>query len=188
MLILAAMLVPACSESREARRPVAVFCGSASKPAMEECAERFKAKSGIQVDIQFGGSGHMLSRLKMSGRGDLYIPGSPDYMIKAKELGVVEAETVQILAYLVPTILVQKNNPSNIHSLSDLSRAGISIGIGNPKAVCIGLYGVEILDKAGLLEKTTKNIAVHTESCSKTAAVLCLKKVDAILGWRVFGQ
>lgn len=165
-----------------------VFCGAASKPAMEECAAVFEKKTGIRVDLQFGGSGSMLSKLKMSKRGDLFIPGSPDYMLKAQREGIVNSEKVRILAYLVPSILVQKGNPEGLQSLEDLGRPEIRVGIGNPEAVCVGLYAVEVLEKSGLLEKVGENVVVHAESCSKTAALVAMKKVDAILGWRVFAK
>ncbi len=174
-----------CTTREDTSPPVTVLCGAASKPAMEECAAAFERETSIGVDVQFGGSGHMLSQLQMGGRGDLYIPGSPDYMRMARRAGVVH-DSVTILAYLVPAILVQNDNPRNIRSLADLQKEGIAVGSGNPTAVCAGLYAVELLENAGLLDNVSKNVVVHTESCSKTAAVVSLKKVDAVLGWRVF--
>lgn len=165
-----------------------VFCGAASKPAMEECGAAFEQKTGVRVDLQFGGSGTMLSKLKMSNRGDVFIPGSPDYMLKAQREGIVDPGQVKILAYLVPSILVQKGNPKDVQTLEDLGRPGLTVGIGNPQAVCVGLYAVEVLEKAGLLDEVAKNVVVHAESCSKTAALVAMKKVDAILGWRVFSK
>jgi molybdate transport system substrate-binding protein len=165
-----------------------VFCGAASKPAMEECAAVFEKESGVEVHLHFGGSGEMLSQLKLSKRGDLFIPGSPDYMQKALRDGVVDPEKVEILAYLVPSILVQKGNPKGIRSLEDLGGEGIKVGIGNPEAVCVGLYAVEVLEASGLVDKVGRNVVVHAESCSKTAALVAMKKVDAVFGWRVFSR
>jgi molybdate transport system substrate-binding protein len=167
---------------------ITVFCGSASKPAMEEAAVAFEQKTGIRVFINFGGSGTMLSQMKVSQSGDLYIPGSPDYMQIAIADDVVDPDTVCIVSYLVPAILVQAGNPENIHKLSDLAREGIEIGIGNPEAVCVGLYAYEIFEYNGLLEEIEPNIVTHAESCSKTATLVALKSVDAILGWRVFSE
>jgi len=167
---------------------ITVFAGSASKPALEEAAKSFEEDTGIKVSLTFGGSGTMLSQLKIAREGDLYIPGSPDYMLLAEEEGVVYADTVEILAYLVPAILVQKGNPENIQALADLTRPGLEVGVGAPETVCAGLYAYEILEYNGLLDeiKQAGTIVVHAESCSKTAALISLKSVDAILGWRVF--
>ena len=171
-----------------AQKRIAAFCGSASKPAMEEAAAAFEEKTGIRVDLHFSGSGTMLSQMKMSRRGDLYIPGSPDYMARAEREGIVDPETVKIIAYLVIAIDVQHGNSKEIRTLSDLARPGIRVGIGNPEAVCVGLYAVEVLERSGLLKDVQKNIVTHAPSCSGTASLLAMKKVDAIIGWRVFSK
>ncbi len=171
-----------------AEKRIAAFCGSASKPAMEEAARVFEEKTGIKVDLHFSGSGTMLSQMKISHRGDLYIPGTPDYMVKAKREGVVDPDTVRIIAYLVVAIDVQHGNPMNIQGLSDLARPGVRVGIGNPEAVCVGLYAIEVLERNGLLAQVQRNIVTHAPSCSATASLLAIKKVDAIIGWRVFSK
>lgn len=171
-----------------AQKTIIGFCGSASKPATEEAAGVFQKKTGIAVELHFSGSGTMLSQMKLSRRGDVYMPGSPDYMTKAVLDGVVDRGTVKIIAYLVPVIDVQKGNPKNILTLSDLARPGVTVGIGNPNAVCVGLYAVEILERKGILREVEKNIVTHAPSCSATAALLVLKKIDAVIGWRVFSE
>jgi len=165
---------------------ITAFCGSASKPAMEEAALAFEGETGIKVYLNFSGSGTMLSQMKVSQSGDLYIPGSPDYMVMAENDGVADPDTVRIIAYLVPAILVQEGNPKNIQKLADLARPDIEVGIGNPEAVCVGLYAHEILEYNNLLAEVEPNIVTHAESCSRTATLVALKTVDAILGWRVF--
>ncbi len=169
-------------------RRIAAFCGAASKPPMEEATRVFEKKTRIKVDLLFGGSGTILFQMKLSRRGDLYIPGSPDYMVRAEREGVVNPKTVKIITYLVPAILVQKGNPKKIRALSDLAKPGIKVGIGNPEAVCVGLYAVEILGKKGLLKGVEKNIITHAPSCDATASLLVMKKVDAIIGWEVFSK
>jgi molybdate transport system substrate-binding protein len=128
----------------------------------------------------------MLSQIELSKSGDLYIPGSPDYIIKAEKKNVIDSSSLKKIAYLVPVIGVQHGNPQNIQSLSDLARPGIEVGIGNPEAVCVGLYAIEILDYNHLLEDISKNIVVHAKSCEDTATLISLKSVDAVIGWDVF--
>lgn len=171
-----------------AEKRITAFCGAASKPAMEETANVFEQKTGIKVDLNFGGSGTMLSQMKIARRGDVYIPGSPDYMLIAEKQGIIDAKTAKIIAYLVPAINVQPGNQKNIRTLSDLARPGIKIGIGNPEAVCVGLYAIELLEKNGLLEQVQKNIATHAPSCDATEALVAFRKVDAVIGWEVFSH
>ena len=164
------------------------FCGSASKPVLEEAAERFYKETGIRVDLNLGGSGTMLSQMKLARRGDLYIPGSPDYMVKAIRDGIVDRDSAAILAYLIIAIDVQHGNPKHIKTLSDLAKPGMRVAIGNPEAVCVGLYAVEVLERIGLLTKVQKNIVTHAPSCEAAAALVAMKKVDAVIGWDVFSK
>jgi len=182
------ILIPLGGCANGGQKTITAFCGSASKPATEEAAKVFEERTGIKVYLNFSGSGTVLSQMKLSRSGDLYIPGSPDYMVKAEQDGVVEPESVEIISYLIPAILVPHGNPKNIQTLSDLAQPGIKVGIGNPEAVCVGLYAYEILEHNNLLEEVGRNIITHAESCSKTASLVALKAVDAILGWRVFSK
>jgi molybdate transport system substrate-binding protein len=186
LLIGLLLLVTLSGCTRAENKTITAFVGSASKPPMEEAAAAFEKETGIKVYLNFGGSGTMLSQIELSKSGDLYIPGSPDYIVKAEKKDVIDASSVKKIAYLIPVIAVQHGNPKNIQSLADLARPGIEVGIGNPAAVCVGLYAIEILDYNNLLTDVSKNIVVNAESCEKTATLISLKSVDAIIGWDVF--
>jgi molybdate transport system substrate-binding protein len=185
LLLLLPLSFGGCTVAEQSKT-ITAFCGAASKPAMEEAAKAFTEKSGIPVYLNFGGSGTVLSQMKISREGDLYIPGSPDYMVIAERDGVVNRGTARIIAYLVPAIVVQAGNPKKIKELSDLANPGIKIGIGNPETVCVGLYAIEILERSNLLEAVGRNIVTYAESCERCATLVALKSVDAILGWDVF--
>ncbi|WP_297055124.1 molybdate ABC transporter substrate-binding protein [Thermosulfurimonas sp.] len=166
-----------------------IFAGAASRPPTEEAARAFERKTGVRVDLVFGGSGYVLSQMILSRKGDLYFPGSSDYMELAKRKKAVFPETERIVAYLVPAIIVKKGNPKGIHSLRDLLKPGIRVAIANPEGVCVGVYAVEILEralrpaeKAAFRQKLTN----YTGSCAQTAAAVSLGAVDAVIGWRIF--
>lgn len=163
-----------------------LFVGSATKPATEEVAKLFEEKYEVNLELHFGGSGAMLSQMKLTGRGDIYFPGSSDFMEKAKEDGLVLPESERIVVYLIPAINVQKGNPKNIQSLEDLARPDVTFAIADPETVCVGLYAAEILDKAELSQSIRPKIATYAESCEKTARLVALGTVDAVIGWRVF--
>lgn len=180
---LLSSLAGGCSKPNPA---LDAFVGSATKPAIEEAAAGFEKQAKLKVQLHFGGSGKMLSEMKLARRGDLYIPGSSDFMDMAKREKLVLPETEQRIAYLVPAINVPAGNPKNIRSLEDLARPGLRVGIARPDSVCVGLYAVEVLERAGLAAKVRENIVTQTESCEKTAQLVGLGTVDAVLGWEVF--
>jgi molybdate transport system substrate-binding protein len=167
-------------------KEISVFAGSASKPALDEAAGIFGKQTGAKVYLTYGGSGTVLSQMELSKTGDVYIPGSPDFLVKAEKDKVTDPTTTKIAAYLVPAINVQPGNPKNIQSLSDLAKPGIKVGIANPTTVCVGLYAVEILDNNQLLTDVYKNIITQASSCDNTATLISLKSVDAVMGWSVF--
>ncbi len=174
---------------RSASKNLMIFAGAASKPATEEVIKSFKQKTGIGADVTFGGSGFVLSQMKLSQKGDLYFPGSSDFMETAKKEGLVFPDSERIIAYLVPAINVQKGNPKQIYTLRDLAKDGVRVAIANPPMVCVGTYAVEIIEKnlsPVEKEKLRKKLVNYTESCEKTASVISLRAVDAVLGWEVF--
>jgi len=167
-------------------RKVRVFFGAAAEVPEQEIIELFEKKYGITVIASFGGSGTLLSSMKITKSGDIYAPGSQDYMVKALKDGVIQKDTIRIIAYLVPAIIVPKGNPKNITCLEDLAKPGVRVGLADPETVCVGEYAVDLLKYNGLWDKVKPNVVVYVESCSKVAALPVEKAVDAVIGWHVF--
>ncbi len=185
LLLLLILLASFETAQAKDKLPVMVFAGAASQPPLDEAAQTFETRTGIPVFLNLGGSGAMLNQILLSGQGDLYIPGSPDYMQKAIEFGLV-AEEPTTIAYLVPALIVAKGNPLNIKSLDDLKSENLRIGLADPDGVCVGLYAIEMLHANHLLETVRPNLKGMVESCAKTAAMIPLNMVDVVIGWREF--
>lgn len=172
--------------NRRQTKELHVFAGAANIPPLTEAAKLYEKRYGVKVRLTFGGSGVVLSQMKLTRKGDVYIPGSDDYMEKAIEEGVVDPKSVRIVCWLVPVINVPKGNPKNIKSLHDLIKPGIRIGIAVPGSVCLGDVAKEVLEKVGLWEKIQPNITMQAKDCSDLAAQIKLGTLDAIIGWDVF--
>ena len=188
-LLVALLTFVVAREGLPSSKKILIFAGAASKPATEEAVNIFQERFGTPVDVVFGGSGFVLSQMKLTKKGDLYFPGSSDFMEMAKKQGLIFPESEKLLVYLIPAINVQKGNPKRIYSLKDLTGEGIRVAIANPEMVCVGTYAVEVVEKnltPAEKDKFKKNLVNYTESCEKTATVISLKAVDAVLGWRVF--
>jgi len=177
---LTILAVPVSAET------ISAFIGSATKPAMEELIKIFTESNNIEVTVHYGGSGDILSQMKLSGKGDIYLSGSPDFMEKAKKDGLIDPASIKILAYLIPAINVQRGNPKNIKGLHDLIRKDVQLVIANPRVVCVGLYAVEIFEANGLSTLIKPKIKSYAESCARTANIIAIGGADAVMGWRVF--
>lgn len=166
-----------------------IFAGAASKPPTEEAIQAFEKKTGVKVSVTFGGSGFVLSQMTLARKGDIYFPGSSDYMETARKKRLVYPETERQVVYLAPAINVQKGNPKGIKTLRDLLQPGLRVAIANPETVCVGLYAVELVEKNFTPQEKKafrQNLVNYTESCEKTATAISLKAVDAVIGWSVF--
>ncbi len=189
MGLLLGLLISGVPEKCLAADSLMIFAGAASKPPTEEAAKAFEAKTSVKVDVIFGGSGYVLSQMMLGKKGDLYFPGSSDYMEIAKKKDVVFPETEKNIVYLVPAINVQKGNPKNVKTIKDLTRPDLKVAIANPEGVCVGAYAVELVESLFTpqeKEAFRKNLINYTESCEKTATAISLKAADTVIGWRVF--
>ncbi|GIW23416.1 MAG: hypothetical protein KatS3mg068_2423 [Candidatus Sericytochromatia bacterium] len=130
-----------------ANQKLLIFVGAASKLPTEKIISNFEKETGIKVESIFGGSGYILSQMKLSKKGDIYFPGSSDYMDLAIKENLVYPESQKIVVYLVNAINVQRGNPKNIKTLRDLIKPNIKVAIANPQGVCVGAYAVEIIEK-----------------------------------------
>lgn len=166
-----------------------VLTGAAGKPPMEELAAAFQKKTGITVDLSVNGSGVLLSQLKLTKKGDVYFPGSVDFIEKARRECLIVESTETNIVYLVPAINVQKGNPKKIRALKDLLKPGVRVVIANPESVCLGVFAVELAENfLDTAERALfrKNVVNYVESCEKTANVISLRAADAVIGWSVF--
>jgi molybdate transport system substrate-binding protein len=154
---------------------------------MQECEKVYeKLHPAVVLDMTFGGSGTLLNQMVMEEMGDIYVPGSDDYMDKAEQQKATLPATRKIVAYLVPMICVQHGNPKRIGCLNDLARPGVTVGLAKAGAVCLGDVAEQILASAGLLDAVRKNVLTYAGSCEQTQQLAQLGEVDAIIGWDSF--
>ena len=188
ILFLIAVLFTMSCNKYEGKK-LRIFAGTASMPATDEIVKLFKEATGADVEVIYGSSGEILNQMQLGKTGDIFFPGSSDYMEKAKELDFIFPETEKIVCYLVPAINVQKGNPKFIKSLKDLLEPGLKIAIANPESVCVGAYAQELIN-ANFTREEQKlfeaNLINYTGSCEKTATAVSMKTVDAVIGWSVF--
>lgn len=171
-----------------AEEPLLVFAGAASKPVLEEAFARYQKKYGQEVKAVYSGSGVVLSQMILSRQGDLYIPGSQDFMDKAEARKAVNSSTRRVLAYLFPSILVSPGNPKHVRTLSDLTKPGLRLAIGNPESVCLGVFAKRIFGNSPCEAAILKNVVSHGRSCEDVLTSLLMGRVDAIIGWSVFAE
>jgi len=159
-----------------------LYCGAGIRPPAEELIKTFEEQYGVKVGADYAGSETLLSKIKVSQRGDLYMPGDRYYIEQARQAGMIISS--RPVCYWVPTILVQKGNPKGVQALEDLLKPGLKVGLGDPNICAIGKISWRILAKNGI---TREDIAANLKFQSLTVNELGMQiqsgALDAVIVW-----
>jgi molybdate transport system substrate-binding protein len=158
-----------------------VHAGAGIAPPLDEIGEIFRERFGIRVEYNYGGSGHLLTNITVSQKGDLYMPGELWYMEQAIERGFIEE--YRIIAHFVTVMIVQEGNPKGLESLSDMTRPELIVGIADPEAAAIGVSHEKVLTRAGIYEEVKKHADLNAICVPELANHVKLKHLDATIVW-----
>jgi len=162
------------------------FCGAGIRPAAERLIAAFEDKTGHMVRIRatYAGSGRLLGQISATRRGDLFMPGAELYVDLAVKKSLAIPETRRVVAWFVPVIFVKKGNPLGIHSLDDLLRPGVRLGLGDERSCAIGRRTLKILKKNGIdPERIERNVAFRSATVNELAVAVQMGSIDAAILW-----
>lgn len=164
-----------------------LYCAAGIRPPVDELVEAFRRDYGVRIAVDYAGSEVLLSTIRLSRRGDLYMPGDRHYMEQAvREKMILSYRPV---CYWVPTILVQKGNPKNILGLEDLFRADIKLGLGDPNACAIGRVTQQILAKNNIAWGDIKeHVAYQSLTVNELGMQIQAQALDAVIVWDAIAQ
>ncbi|WP_292460426.1 molybdate ABC transporter substrate-binding protein [Methanothermococcus sp.] len=163
---------------------ITILCGAGLMKPMNELVKNFEEKTGAKVHVHYGGSAELFGVLSTTG-GDVFIPGAYKYTKDAMDRGLVLNDTVKNITYHVPTIAVPKGNPKNIKSLNDLTKPGVKIVIGDPKACAIGKVAKNLFEKNHIWKNISKNknIIMETPTANQLLIYIATNQADAAIIW-----
>ena len=161
--------------------PILLYCAAGIKPPVEMAARNYESEYNYRVDIQYGGSGTLLSNLKVARTGDLYIAADESYIEIARQQNLVE-EAIP-LAVMMPVIAVPKGNPKGIHSIQSLIDNNHKIALGNPDAASIGKISKKLLTNSGDWPAIKEHAIVFYPTVPEIANSIKLGAVDAGIVW-----
>ena len=191
LILLAALLAMGVlywfnrGESAAAGEPLTVYCAAGLKKPVEAVAAAYESETKTRVQLQFGGSGTLLSQIRAANRGDLFLAADEGTVNDARGFGVIKE--VLPLAIQTPVIAVAKGNPKNIHALDDLMRADVRVALANPEAASIGK--ITRAATGAKWEELKSKAAVMKPTVTEIAGDLSLGTVDAAIIWdSIVGQ
>lgn len=162
--------------------PLMVYCAAGVKAPVEAIARAFEQEAfGSPIQLQFGGSGTLLSNLQVARRGDLFIAADSSYIDLARQQDLI-GEGVAV-ARQTPVIAVAKGNPKRIAGVEDLVRDDVRLALANPEAASIGQLTKKLLESSGQWEKVAAQAKVYKPTVSDVANDVLLGTVDAAIVW-----
>ena len=150
-----------------------VYVAPTSRLPMQEIAAEYERETGRRVELRFGASEDLLTRVRHPSPvqpADLFIPADESYIHQARELGLVE-ESIPI-ARIHGVLLVAKGNPRGIRNWADLLRDDVRVAVPNPGAA-VGKITREHLVKTGYWTELAAHVVdtgTVTEAANATRA------------------
>ncbi len=188
-VILVAMLMLltiGCGTADKNKPKLMFYCAAGMKPPVSKIVKQYEKEYGVEVMVQYGGSGTLLSNLRVVKNGDLYLAADKSYIQKAQEYGLIDE--VMDVARLTPVLIVKKGNPENIKSLKDLLRKDVKVCIANPSAASIGRLTKKMLEENGIWDKVQENIKVLKPTVNEVANDVKIGSVDVGIVWDATGN
>lgn len=188
--LVAALFLAGCRETedqdgpRAAKPRLLLYCGAGIRTAAAEIVEAFENRHNVVIQTDYAGSNILLSRIKLSGKGDLYMPGETEYVKQAAAEGLVASS--RDACYFVPVILVRKGNPKKIQRVGDLLRDRMRVGFGDPDACAIGKVTDEILRLNGISPadpRLEENVVFRSLTVNELGVHIKAGKIDATIVW-----
>ena len=167
------------SAPEQAGSGLTVYCAAGLREPVAALAEEYRLESGTQVHLQYGGSANLLSVIRVSQRGDLYIMADDGTLEDARRLDLVR-ESIP-LAQQQPVIAVQGGNPKRIHTLADLLRQDVRVALTNPETASNGRIVRQALGEEWA--RLAAHAAVTKPTVPEIASDLSLGAVDAAMVW-----
>ena len=183
ILLLLIVCGAACAVTVTAAEPdgktLVVYCAAGLKKPVEAIAEKYRAETGVQVQLQYGGTGTLLAELRVARQGDLFIAADDASLADARKFDVIRE--VIPLARQHPVIAVAAGNPKGIKTLADLERDGVRLALANPEAASVGKATKAALGDA--YAALAAHAMVTKPTVSEIANDLKLGAVDAAIVW-----
>lgn len=170
------------SRPTQAAKSLTVWCAAGLKLPIEELSLQYERAYGTRINVQYGGSGALVSSIEASKQGDLLIAADASYIkiLRDKKLA---AEAID-LAKMEPALAVATGNPKQIKGWKDLlTRKDLKYGLCHPETAAIGKRIHDIAMKRHEWEAWKSSAAVMKTTVSEIAADLQAGSLDAVFVW-----
>lgn len=159
------------------------LAASMTKPA-KALAEKFNAEhDDMEIMLNIGSSGELMSKMETAKIGDIFIPASNKFLQQAQDKGWV-AETTPFLQQW-PVFCLSKSGAEKIKTFDDLTKPGLKIAVGNIKTTALGQSWAQIANKLPKeqAEAINANMTVEAAQANQVVQYINTDVIDAGLSF-----
>jgi len=124
----------------------------------------------------FGGSGALETDIEQGAPADVFAAASPKQPAALRAKGLVDKPVEFATNTLV--LIVPKDNPAHITSVSDITKPGVKLVICDATVPC-GDYARHAFENLGITSAAMKNVVSQTTDVTQTVAEVALGQADA---------
>ena len=156
-----------------------LYAGAMLRPAITDTIKDFERREGLPpIQTVFNGCGILVGQMKVAGvRPDAYFSCDNSFMNQVRNL----YEAPIVVSSNMMVILVAKGNPKGIHSLNDLTKSGLKLGMGDENQCALGFLTKTALDVKKICEAVQKNIAVRSPTGDFLVNQMRTGSLDAVV-------
>jgi molybdate transport system substrate-binding protein len=168
-----------CLKEGSSEKSLVVFCAANLKKPVEAVADQYRRETGVQINLQYGGTGTLLSQLQIAKQGDLFIAADDGAVNDARSKNLIHEVLPLVVQH--PVIAVAKGNPKGIGGIADLLKDDVKLSLPDPGAASIGKVSKKLL--GAWWEALVKKARVMKPTVTEVAADVQLHAVDAAIVW-----
>lgn len=154
---------------------LSIYAGSMLRPAIEETIVAFEEREGVNVSRVYNGCGILVAQMRAGQHPDAYFACDKEFMNQVTDLFPEAVDVSQ--NELV--ILVQKGNPHGIASLRDLSKEGLTVGVGHEKQCAMGWVTQNTFKEGGIQKEVMENVTVQSPTGDMLVNQMLSRSLDA---------
>ncbi|AOP42371.1 molybdate ABC transporter substrate-binding protein [Edwardsiella piscicida] len=154
-----------------------LYAGAGLREPVEAVVSAFEKQSGHRVTVEYGGSGQLLTRINLTHAGDLFLPGSADYVERLRAQGRVSFSAPLVLH--TPVMVVRRDTGAQVETLAQLAQSPLRIGMGDPHAIALGRSGDALLEASGYGQALRSRVVVQATTIKQLLLYVLNGDVDA---------
>jgi molybdenum ABC transporter molybdate-binding protein len=156
-----------------------VLAGAMLRPAIDQTIAAFEHREECQVTRVYNGCGILVAQMKAGERPDAYFSCDTSFMSQVQDLFLDQTDVSQ--NQLV--IIVPRGNPHSVHSLADMGKPGLRVGVGHEKQCAMGALTQTTLDRTGMRAAVMANVKVQVPTGDMLVNELRAGALDAVIAY-----